>query len=315
MPKYRNHLPQLDGGSFLTDGGLETTLIFQDKIELPHFAAFDLMKDAAGKQALRRYYATYAAIARQNELGFILESPTWRANPDWSKKLGYSGSALAEINLAAIALMRELRDEYETPRSPMVISACVGPRGDGYDAGFVMSEKEAERYHSEQIAPIQNSDADLLTALTMTNIPEAVGIVRAAQSRGLPVVISFTLETDGSLPTGQSLQQAIESVDSSTDRACAYFMINCVHPTHFSAAITTSEPWVQRVRGLRANASRLSHAELNDSSTLDCGDPLEFAVQHTDLLRRHPQINVLGGCCGTDQRHIEEITRACMTTS
>jgi len=170
-------------------------------------------------------------------------------------------------------------------------------------------------YHKEQIEFVQKSDADLVTALTITNVPEAVGIVRAARSRGLPVVVSFTLETDGSLPTGQSLQQAIEAVDNATGHSCAYYMINCAQPTHFSAAIATSEPWVKRVRGLRANASRLSHAELNEASVLDCGDPLELAAQYADLLRRHPHVNILGGCCGTDHRHIQEIARACKTDS
>jgi len=311
MPKYRDHLPQLDGGTFLTDGGLETTLIFHDKLDLPYFAAFYLMKDGAGIEALRRYYATYASIATANRVGFVLESPTWRANPDWGEKLGYSKAALAEVNLAAIALMRELREKYEKLQSPMVISGCVGPRGDGYDPGQVMNEKEAETYHGEQIGFFRESDADLVTALTITNTPEAIGIVRAARKLRLPVVISFTLETDGRLPTGQRLQEAIEVVDSATDRGTAYYMINCAHPTHFEAVVATSERWVKRVRGVRANASRLSHAELNEAPTLDEGDPRELGAQYADLLCRHPHINVLGGCCGTDHRHVAEITRAC----
>ena len=309
MPKFRNHLPQLDGGTFLTDGGLETTLIFHDSFDLPYFAAFYLMKSGAGLEALRRYYAAYVSIALANHVGFVLESPTWRANPDWGQKVGYSKAALVEVNHSAIALMRELREKYETPESPMVISGCVGPRGDGYDPGRVMSENEAETYHREQIAVFRESDADLTTAMTITNTPEAIGIVRAARKQGLPVVISFTLETDGRLPTGQSLQEAIEVVDASTDHATAYYMINCAHPTHFAAVIATTDPWVKRLRGVRANASRLSHSELNESPTLDEGDPRELGSQYADLRQRHPQINVLGGCCGTDRRHIEEIMR------
>jgi S-methylmethionine-dependent homocysteine/selenocysteine methylase len=311
MSKYRDHLPQLDGGIFLTDGGLETTLIFHDKLDLPHFAAFYLMKDGTGIEALRQYYSTYASIASANRVGFVLESPTWRANSDWGEKLGYSKAALAEVNRAAVALMRELCEKYETQHSPMVISGCVGPRGDGYDPGQVMTENEAERYHREQIGFFRDCDVDLVTALTITNTPEAIGIVRAAGNQGLPVVISFTLETDGHLPTGESLKEAIKVVDSSTDNAAAYYMINCAHPTHFGAVVATSEPWVKRLRGVRANASRLSHAELNEAPTLDEGNPRELAAQYAELLRLHPHINVLGGCCGTDHRHIEEITRAC----
>ena len=315
MPKYRDQLPQLDDGFFLTDGGLETTLIFHDKLDLPYFAAFHLLKDEAGTEALRKYYRTYASIACANGLGFVLESPTWRANPDWSERLGYSKAALSEVNRLAVALMRQLREQFETPHSPMVISGCVGPRGDGYDPGKIMSEAEAEAYHSQQIGFFRETDADLVTAITLTNTPEAIGIVRAARTTGLPVVISFTLETDGSLPTGQSLQEAIDAVDGATDRVTAYYMINCAHPTHFDAAIDMSEPWISRLRGVRANASRRSHAELNEAPDLDDGDPVELGAQYGDLLRRHPHINVLGGCCGTDHRHIQEIARACKAVS
>ncbi|HET7106853.1 MAG TPA: homocysteine S-methyltransferase family protein [Candidatus Acidoferrum sp.] len=311
MPKYREHLPQMDGGIFLTDGGMETTLIFHDKIELPHFAAFDLMMDGTGIEVLRKYYSAHASIASANGLGFILESPTWRANPEWGEKLGYGEGALGEVNRAAIALMQELREKYETLRSPMVISGCVGPRGDGYDPGQVMTEDEAETYHEEQIGCFRNSEADFVTGVTITNTPEAIGIVRAACRQGLPVVISFTVETDGRLPTGESLEGAIKAVDSATDSATAYYMINCAHPTHFAAVLATSEPWIKRLRGVRANASRLSHAELNEAPTLDEGNPRELGAQYAELLRRHPHINVLGGCCGTDHRHIEEIAKAC----
>jgi S-methylmethionine-dependent homocysteine/selenocysteine methylase len=211
--------------------------------------------------------------------------------------------------------MRGLREQFETPQSPMVISGCVGPRGDGYDPGKVMSETEAEAYHSEQIGVFRETDADLVTAITMTNLPEAIGIVRAARTKGLPVVISFTLETDGCLPTGQSLEEAIDAVDTATEKTPAYYMINCAHPTHFDAAVATNRPWVKRLRGVRANASSLSHTELNEAPELDDGNPLEFGVQHGDLLRLHSHINVLGGCCGTDHRHIEEIARVCKAAS
>jgi len=315
MPKYRDHLPQLHGGLFLTDGGLETTLIFHDKLELPYFAAFHVMKDRAGSEALRKYYRRYTSIASKNGLGFVLESPTWRANPDWGEKLGYSSAALTDANRLAVDLMRELREQSETPNSPMVISGCVGPRGDGYDPGQVISESEAEDYHSQQIGVFRDTDVDLVTALTITDTPEAIGIVRAARSLDLPVVISFTLETDGCLPTVQTLQEAIDAVDAATDTVTAYYMINCAHPTHFDAAIATREPWIRRLRGVRANASRLSHAELNEAPDLDDGNPPELGAQYGDLLRRHPHINVLGGCCGTDHRHIEEIARACRAPS
>jgi len=311
MSAPRKRLPQLDGGLFLTDGGIETDLIFNDGMELPHFAAFDLLKTEEGTAALRAYYARYATIARANGVGFILESPTWRASADWGRKLGYSQAALAQANAKAIQLMAELRREYRSETTPMVISGCVGPRGDGYDPGAVMSADEAQDYHAEQIGVFAKSDADMVTAITMTNANEAIGLARAAHAAGMPVAISFTLETDGRLPTGQGLKEAIEEVDAATGNAPAYYMINCAHPTHFDATLTPGAAWVQRIRGLRANASRRSHAELNEAPDLDEGNPAELGAEYHAILRRHPQINVLGGCCGTDRRHVEAICGAC----
>ncbi|HWA47061.1 MAG TPA: homocysteine S-methyltransferase family protein [Dongiaceae bacterium] len=310
-------LPQLDGRLFLSDGGIETSLIFLEGIELPHFAAFDLLRDPSGRAVLHKYYARYARIARDGKMGFVLESPTWRSSPDWGAKLGYSEADLDVINRAAIKLMLELRAEYATPDSPMVVSGCVGPRGDGYDPGQVMTREEAALYHAPQIASMTAAGAEMISAITMTNVPEAIGIARAAREVSLPSVISFTVETDGMLPTGQTLGQAITQVDAATDQSPACYMINCAHPTHFAdmldAAERAGESWVKRVRGLRANASRRSHQELNESPDLDAGNPAELGQEYAALRRRHPQINVLGGCCGTDHRHLEQIGHCCNT--
>ena len=311
MTKYRHRLPQLNGRLFLSDGGIETTLIYHDGLELPYFAAFHLLKDAEGTDALRRYYRRHAAVALRNGTGFILESATWRASTDWGAKLGYSAEALAEANRRAIALLHELRAELETESSPMVISGCIGPRGDGYDAGTVMTPDEAEAFHGLQAQIFAETGTDLVTAITMTNTPEAIGIARAAQAVGLPVALSFTVETDGRLPTGESLGQAIAAVDEATNSYAAYFMINCAHPTHFEDALVNGEAWTARIGGVRANASRLSHAELDAATELDAGDSAELARQYGDLKRRFRGINVLGGCCGTDHRHIESIYTAC----
>jgi S-methylmethionine-dependent homocysteine/selenocysteine methylase len=311
MSAYRNRLPQLGGGLFLTDGGIETDLIFNDGQELPLFAAFHLLATEKGTAALRAYYARYAAIARAAGTGFILESPTWRASSDWGAKLGYSDAALAEANARSIALMFEMRRRFEIKAAPMVVSGCVGPRGDGYDPGTVMSTDEAQAYHAGQIGVFAGCDADMVAAITMTNVNEAIGVVRAARAAGLPVAVAFTVETDGRLPTGQSLAEAIEEVDAETGGAAAYFMINCAHPTHFDGTLEEKAAWTRRIRGIRANASRRSHAELNEAPDLDAGDPHELGAQYRGLRLRHPQINVLGGCCGTDHRHVEAIGHAC----
>jgi S-methylmethionine-dependent homocysteine/selenocysteine methylase len=315
MSQYRRSLPQLDGSLFLTDGGIETTLIFHDGLELPHFAAFHLLKDAAGTAALRRYFARYAEMARANGTGFILESPTWRASADWGEKLGYSAAALAAANARSIALMQELRTEYQGDRTRIVVSGCVGPRGDGYDPGAVMTSDEAQDYHASQIGVLAGSDADMVTAITMTNAGEAIGVACAAQAAGMPVAISFTLETDGRLPTGQRLREAITEVDEATRGAPAYYMINCAHPTHFDSTLQGDGAWLDRIRGLRANASKRSHAELNEAADLDSGDPDALGREHAAIVARRPGINVLGGCCGTDHRHIERICAACSTAT
>jgi S-methylmethionine-dependent homocysteine/selenocysteine methylase len=313
MPKYRNQLPQLSGRFFLTDGGIETTLIFHEGLELPDFAAFDLLKDTAGYEALRKYYRTYAAIARSYHAGFILESATWRASSDWGDKLSYSVRELADLNRTAIDLLCHIRDEYETATSPMVISGCVGPRGDGFSPTAMMSANEAEQYHAIQIDGFSRTEADMVTAITMNYVEEAIGIARAAKAARMPAAISFTVETDGKLPTGQTLRDAIERVDEATQHSPAYYMINCAHLHHFEAVLTAGEAWTQRIRGLRANASTKSHAELNESAELDVGNPIEFGRQHRALLNKLKHLNVLGGCCGTDHRHLEEICKACIT--
>ena len=310
MPKYRHRLPQSDGDLFLTDGGIETTLIFHNGLDLPYFAAFHLLQDQQGTQALRRYFARHAGIARHNGTGFILESATWRASSDWGDKLGYSAPALAEANRKSIELLRELRADYETEATPMVISGCVGPRGDGYDPGDLMTPAEAEAYHAVQIRTFAETEADQVTAITMTNSHEAIGLTRAAKAAGIPVVISFTVETDGKLPTGQALADAIQEVDAATGRGPAYYMINCAHPSHFEGVLK-NQSWIDRLRGIRANASRCSHDELDEAEELDDGDPVELGQQYGELRQRFPQLNVFGGCCGTDHRHIEQIAKAC----
>ncbi len=312
MARYRDHLPQLDGDLFLTDGGIETTLIFLEGLELPDFAAFDLLKTADGEAALLEYFRTYAKIARQHGVGIVLEAATWRASRDWGTRLGYTDGALADANRKAIKLLAKVRKEFERDKIKMVISGCIGPRGDGYVPGETMSENDAEKYHQQQIAVFADTAAHLVTAITMNYVEEAIGIVRAARRTGMPVVISFTVETDGNLPTGQPLSEAIEQVDATTEQAPAYYMLNCAHPTHFEHVLATDEHWTGRIRGLRANASTKSHAELEEATELDAGNPTELGQQYARIKTVLPNLNVVGGCCGTDHRHIDEIVKACL---
>ena len=309
--KYRHLLPQLEGRRlFMTDGGLETTLIFHQGMDLPYFAAFDLLKDAHGTRVLEQYYERYAVMAQALHLGFVLEAPTWRANSDWGALLGYDAAALAKANREAIALMSRIRNAFETPVTPIVISGNLGPRGDGYRLGKHMNAEEAEAYHLPQIQTFADTDADMVAGFTINYVEEAVGIVRAANFCNIAVVISFTLETDGRLPSGDTLQEAIEHTDAETAAAAEYYMINCAHPAHFQHTLQYGESWLNRVRGLRANASRRSHAELDGSSDLDDGHPYELGMLYAELRAVLPQLSVVGGCCGTDERHVEEMCRA-----
>ena len=313
--KYRDHLPQLDGHLFLTDGGLETTLVFHQGIDLPEFAAFDLLKDSDGTETLRRYFEPYTALAREHGLGFVLESPTWRANPRWATEIGYSDRELDEMNRKAIALMEEIRDESESEGAPCVISGCIGPQDDGYNPAEKMTASAAQDYHAIQIGTFRQTAADMVTAITMTYADEAVGIARAADDAGLPVAISFTVETDGRLPSGQALGEAIEQVDDETGATPAYYMINCAHPTHFEGVLEDGGQWRDRIRGLRANASTKSHAELDEAEELDDGDPADLGARYAGLRSKLPQLNVLGGCCGTDDRHVTEICASWVSPS
>jgi homocysteine S-methyltransferase len=311
MPAYRQHLPQLDAELFLTDGGIETTLMFADGFELPDFAAFALLADERGRDALTRYFDSYAAIAVRDRVGIVLETATWRANPDWGVRLGYTIEALEAANRAAVELLVATRRRHETPSTPVVISGCIGPRGDGYQVGATMTVAEARTYHALQARAFAASDADLVTAITMTYVEEAIGISEAARAAAMPVVISFTVETDGRLPSGQPLGDAIEAVDAATGRYPAYYMVNCAHPTHFRHVLEGSPSWASRLGGVRANASTLSHAELDEAETLDAGDPLELAEQYRELRALVPQLRVLGGCCGTDHRHVGAMSLSC----
>ncbi|MGD1897094.1 MAG: homocysteine S-methyltransferase family protein [Phormidesmis sp.] len=314
MKLYRYQLPQLDlqneSKLFITDGGLETDLIFLQGLHLPEFAAFVLLNDAVGSVALRRYFDKYVAIAHKYGTGLVLESPTWRANSDWGKRLDYDAEALSKINWKAIDLMHSIRREAETSECPMVVSGCVGPRGDGYSPDTLMDAQTAQQYHMAQIVAFADSEADMVSAITMTYAEEALGIAWAAQVAGMPVVISFTVETDGCLPSGQSLQSAIEQVDRETNGAVAYYMINCAHPTHFKSVLEKGGAWTDRIYGVRANASQLSHAELDEAETLDDGNPKALGADYVGLKEQLHNLTVLGGCCGTDYRHIEAICEA-----
>lgn len=309
MARYRNSLPQLAGDMFLTDAGIETDLIFNHRIEIREFAAHTLLPDPVGRQALIDYFHGFLSLAREQNTGYILDSVTWKAHMHWAADLGASEQELQESNRDSIALMLQLRDAFSSNGKPIVLNGVIGPQGDAYAPEAEIAIHEAEQYHSKQIGWLAETEVDMITGLTFTQSDEASGLVLAARSAGLPVVISFTVETDGRLPTGQPLGEAIEAVDHATDSAASYFMVNCAHPDHFSTVLEDTD-WARRIRGIRCNASRKSHAELDESETLDAGDPVELGNQYLAIRAKCPWLNVFGGCCGSDLRHVTQIAHA-----
>lgn len=311
MTTQTSPLAQLGAMPFLTDGGLETTLVFRDGLDIPLFAAFGLLRTEEGRGALSKYFIEYLRIAERHGCGIILESPTWRANPDWGWRLGYTLDELAAANRDAINLLGDVIEPFRNVAGARIRSGCIGPRGDGYVADHVMPVAEAQAYHSWQIGIFATTETDMVCAMTMTTAEEASGVALAAKKHDMPVAISFTTEIDGRLPSGQALGEAITQVDATTAGYPAYYMVNCAHPDHFRFALECGEPWLERLRGVRANASRKSHAELDASENLDDGDPVELGKIYAEMRARHGRLSILGGCCGTDARHIEAIANAC----
>jgi homocysteine S-methyltransferase len=311
--RTRSHdLPQLKGQMFVTDGGVETHLIFNQGQELPDMAAYLLNMSEAGRQTMRDYYRDYLPIARNSGQGFLFDTNTWRASPDWGSRIGFDRESLRTANIRAVELCQEMQAEFATEGVPSIISGVIGPRRDAWQHDAAMTVDEAMNYHQPQIAAFAETDADYVSAYTLTNVPEAVGIAKVAKAYHLPVVLSFTLETDGNLPGGKPLAQAIKEVDVATEAYPAYYMINCVHPIHFTETVAKGGEWVKRIGGLRVNASKMSHAELDNSPTLDIGDWQDLAQRYAQVLPLLPNIRVIGGCCGTDHRHIGAICATCL---
>ena len=303
------------GDIFMTEAGMETELTFHDGIDLPYFCSAVLLDSPQGRRRLRQYFGTFIELASAYGCGVLLETPTWRLSPDWSEKLGLSASDRRRLNFAAVHLLQDLRHEASFDSGRFIVSGNLGPRFDGYRADIQMSGDEAAEYHSEQVELLRESGADCISAMTITNSNEAIGIANAANAAGLPAVISFTLETDGRLPSSESLGEAIDAVDSQAVDAVQYFGINCAHPTHFMDALSREEPWISRIGSIRANASKMSHEELDNATQLDAGDPADLAQDYRRLQALLPGLRVLGGCCGTDHGHVARIFQACIPES
>lgn len=297
------------GSVAVTDGGIETDLIHRRGAQLTDFAAFPLVETPEGRALLRSYFDDYAGIASAHGHALILESPTWRANPDWGGRLGYSVQDLTAVNIAAIELMKDLRRSYaETVDGDVIVSGTVGPRYDGYSAADEIEPAAAADYHRPQLAAFADAGADRATAYTISYVGEAIGIVQAARQVGIPIAVSFTVETDGRLASGIPLADALRRVDDVA--APDFFLVNCAHPSHVEVALTVPGEWTRRIAGTRTNASPAGHDDLDAAVERGDGTPEEFAAAQHRLMNRLPHLSIVGGCCGTDARHIAAIFNA-----
>jgi S-methylmethionine-dependent homocysteine/selenocysteine methylase len=293
---------------FLTEAGIETELMYKWGFEIPHFAMFALLENDQIVSTLRGMYRSYLDVAAKHEMSFLMGGFDYRASPDWAELLGYGPEALKEANLRCLDFHRQMGAEYASDVPEAVTMGCVGPRGDAYQLNRTISEAEAEDYHSVQLTTLRDAKVPLVYAATFNNIPEAVGVVRAARRLGLPIALSFSLDSNSKLKSGPSVKEAIEAVDEATDRAPEFYAINCSHPVEFEPALEPGS-WIERLRNLRPNASKMEKIALCKLGHLEEGDPIELGQLMGQLAKRYPHMDIWGGCCGTGEVHLEEIAR------
>lgn len=301
--------PRLDGRFYLTPGGTETEILYKWGYELPEFAMFTLLDNEEANECVRNMYRRYFEVAAANNTGLVIEGHDYRASPDWAQKLGISLQGLEEVQHRVIRFLTDLKSEFEGQVSDVVITGGIGPRGDAYGTGGDITAAEAEDYHSVQLSTLKQTAADMAVALTFNNVPEAVGLIRAARGVGIPIGVSLTLNSESRLSSGPSLREAIETIDEETDGAAAWFGTNCSHPLEFEPAISDEGAWRQRLRMIRPNAAKMEKISLCSLGHLEDGDPVELGVQMGDVANRFPALDIIGGCCGTDERHLHEIAK------
>lgn len=302
---------------YLTYGGNETYLLFVQGFPLREFCAFEVFEDeAAWTRLVSGLLAPIAKAAADSKMGLMTDCLVWRASADYARRLGTAD--VATLNERAVRRTRDFlagwRDGSASAKAcPVIVSADHGPRGDGYAVTGRVAADAAYDYHAPQVEALAAAGVDLLVPLTMTSLQETLGILRAAQRHGLPALVSPTIEPDGKLPDGTPLGDFVRAVDEATAGYPVAFMVNCVHPTHLEPILRggreRGEAWVSRIRGLRANASAKTHAELDNSTELDRGDPVALAAGVQSLQRTY-DLSVVGGCCGTDAEHLQRIAAA-----
>lgn len=293
----------------ITDGGLETTLIYKYNIELPYFSCINLLKTDSGRNIIYNCLLNYVNISEKYNVNIIIETPTWRCSKKWSKLLNCENSDIEKINREAVNIVKSIKKNNKK----IIISGNIGPIDDGYVISNKLTIEELKEYHSEQIYILANENVDIISAFTINYVEEAIGITLVCKDINIPLVISFTLNIDGKLPSGMTLEDSIKYIDKYTNYYPMYYMINCAHPKHFISLFKdNNSDWIKRIKGIRSNASDKSHEELNNSKKLDIGNIVELSNYCKNIRKENKHINIFGGCCGTDENHVEEILIKCL---
>ena len=308
MDNIKTFPHQQEGRYYLSEGGTETELMYKYGFDLPQFAMFPLLDNPAAVSKMREMFRSYLDVVAKHGMCALMGGLDYRASPDWGELLGYSAESLADANHQSIAFLREIADEYTTDVPEILIQGLIGPRGDAYERNEQITENEAEDYHSVQLETLKAADVDLALAITFNNIPESIGVARAAAKIGVPLGISLSLDSTSKLNSGPSLAEAITMIDEATNQSPEFYSINCSHPLEYEPAIDSGE-WINRLRGVRPNASKMEKIALCQIGHLEEGDPVELGELCGDLAQRYPHMDIWGGCCGTWDTHLDEIAK------
>lgn len=308
MEKNTAFPEQKAGKFYMCEGGTETEIMYKYGFDFPHFAVFELLKNPRAVSKLNEMYEKYFSVISENGMSALVGGLDYRASPDWGKKLGYTGQELADINLECIEFLRKSASPFSKEIDEILIQGLIGPRGDAYGKGGSINAEEAQEYHSVQLSTLKEANVDLVTAITFNNVEESVGVARAAKDFGIPLCISLSLDSSSKLNSGPSLSEAILKIDELTGNSVDFYMVNCVHPLEYEPAFDNNE-WMKRIRGVRPNASAMDKISLCKIGHLEDGDPVELGQQVGGLMKRHPHMDILGGCCGTWDTHLREIAK------
>ncbi|MCB8822139.1 homocysteine S-methyltransferase family protein [Microvirga rosea] len=298
------------GVVFLTDGGIETRLIYEFSLGLRDFASFPELFDSRGRAALRKVYTSYLDVAAQSGRPMLIGSPTWRAHPDGLRHAGFGEpDDLTRVNTEAVSFLRELRREMKLEKQ-VYIAGVIGPRGDGYRAEGAPQTEEAQHYHHAQARALADAGVDFLYAPTFASRTELIGVALAMAGTGCTYALAPVINGHGDLPDGSSLSEVISFIDATVQPRPLYYLTGCVHASTFSDAVADDDrlqPLMpKRLVGMKANASALPPEKLNDLDHVEGDEPAAFARGILNLHNKY-SLRILGGCCGTDAGHIRAL--------